>query len=512
MQVLLGLSILPTILIMLYIRKKEYHDKEPGGLLALLFILGAVPSVIAAMILEFLGEGIIKWIGIFPQGTFLYYFFDAFLVVALAEEGCKFLSMYIASWNNKNFDYKYDGIVYAVFTSLGFATIENIMYVFMSGGGGLKVALLRAVLSVPGHAEFGIFMGYFYGMAKMHFVKGNTKECNRYKILALLVPIGIHGFYDFCLFLENWLATALFVVFVITIDVLAIIRVNRSAKEDDYFFTQFILQANGRPMKVEKGYQLAYLGGQYTQVKNPNMGQSAMDGIAALNRSGYSVSGTVPQGSMADPMQQAYMQQQYMRQLSQNGYAVYTTNNYGGYRINGNGMPYGVGQQAYPQGGIYTGQRPTAGVNGQQYGSQSAYGRQAGYGQPQGQYGRAQTGYGQPQGQYGRPQAGYGQPQGQYGRAQAGYGQPQGQYGRAQAGYGQPQGQYGRAQAGYGQQGRPQGYGQPTGRAQMSDVIPRTMAMIAPTPPKFIYCPSCGGITPINSFSCRNCGKPLNAR
>ena len=501
MQVLLGLSILPTILIMLYIRKKEYHDKEPGGLLALLFILGAVPSVIAAMILEFLGEGIIKWIGIFPQGTFLYYFFDAFLVVALAEEGCKFLSMYIASWNNKNFDYKYDGIVYAVFTSLGFATIENIMYVFMSGGGGLKVALLRAVLSVPGHAEFGIFMGYFYGMAKMHFVKGNTKECNRYKILALLVPIGIHGFYDFCLFLENWLATALFVVFVITIDVLAIIRVNRSAKEDDYFFTQFILQANGRPMKVEKGYQLAYLGGQYTQVKNPNMGQSAMDGIAALNRSGYSVSGTVPQSSMADPMQQAYMQQQYMRQLSQNGYAVYQTNNYGGYRINGNGMPYGMPQQQYgrpaqPQYG-----RPAQPMQGQ-------YGRQAYPGQPQQQYGRPA----QPmQGQYGRPA----QPmQGQYGRPAQQYGQQpmQGQYGRPQAGYGQPQGQYGRPQAGYGQQGRPQGYGQPTGRAQMSDVIPRTMAMIAPTPPKFIYCPSCGGITPINSFSCRNCGKPLNAR
>ena len=542
MQILLGLSILPSILIIFYIRKKEYHDKEPMKLLLLLFGLGGIPCVIGAMVMEFLGEAILNLV-VHPGGTFvtlLYHILDAFLVVALAEEGCKFLAMYIATWHNKAFDYKYDAIIYAVFTSLGFATIENIMYVF-SGGGSLSTAIMRGILSVPGHAEFGIFMGYFYGLAKMYHVKGQYKLSTRYKLLSLLVPIGLHGFYDCCLFVENWFATIIFVMFVIALDIMAVIRVNRSAKEDEYLFTQFVMQKNGRPLKLQEGYQVAYLGGDYTQVKNPNMNLSSMEGISVLNQSGFSVSGNRPHPQnmgMGSQMHQAYMQQQYMQQLSQNGYAVYRTQNYGGYRIGGYpgqpaypqmaGRQPGYPQQGYPQQGYY-GNGNQAGYSQQGYGNAVNRNNQAGYagaGYGQQAYGNAavnrnvQQGYGNAavnrSNQQGYGQQGYGNPAGNQAGQQGAYrpnaqgaysSQNNAQQGYVNAAYGNMQGG-----AGYGQQNAARSRSG-TGRtfAQFAqDSIPRTMAAIAPAPPRFVYCPKCGGITPVSSFNCRNCGKPLN--
>ncbi len=87
----------------------------------------------------------------------------AFLVVAVVEEGTKFVFLKLRTWRDPNFNFRFDGIVYAVFVSLGFAAFENINYVL---GYGLTVALPRAVLAIPAHMGFAVFMGLFYGRGK----------------------------------------------------------------------------------------------------------------------------------------------------------------------------------------------------------------------------------------------------------------------------------------------------------------------------------------------------------
>ena len=90
----------------------------------------------------------------------------AFLVVAAVEEGSKFFFLYRRTWHDPNFNFRYDAIVYAVFVSLGFAAFENVKYVFNYG---LSVALPRAILAIPGHMGFAVFMGFF--TAEQNFVQ-----------------------------------------------------------------------------------------------------------------------------------------------------------------------------------------------------------------------------------------------------------------------------------------------------------------------------------------------------
>ena len=114
------------------------------------------------------------------------------------EEAFKYLALILLLWRNKNFNEKFDGIVYAVFISLGFAAVENIMYV---SRGGMEVAMIRAVTAVPAHALFGIRMGYFLGIARMY-----PELRKQYLFLAFFYPFLLHGFYDFILMAQvEWL-------------------------------------------------------------------------------------------------------------------------------------------------------------------------------------------------------------------------------------------------------------------------------------------------------------------
>jgi len=118
-------------------------------------------------------------------------FYTSFITAGFIEESFKFLGLYLLIWRNPNFNEKFDGIVYAVFVSLGFAAVENIMYV---SEGGNKVALVRALTAVPAHALFGIRMGYYFGVAHMY------KELRlSFLIKALFIPVLLHGIYDFML-------------------------------------------------------------------------------------------------------------------------------------------------------------------------------------------------------------------------------------------------------------------------------------------------------------------------
>ena len=206
MSTLALLAVLPAIVLLVVIYRADNIEKEPFSLMAKVFGLGAL-TTISAMILEEIGLFILSFFFYTPNA--LYTFFEMFCVVALAEEAGKYFVLKKATWKNKEFNFSFDGIVYSVCASLGFATLENILYVFQ---GGFSTAVMRAITAVPGHCIFGIFMGIYYGIAKGCELRGdeNGKKLNLKK--ALLVPIFLHGFYDFSCSLEY---DGMFLVFIL---------------------------------------------------------------------------------------------------------------------------------------------------------------------------------------------------------------------------------------------------------------------------------------------------------
>ena len=187
--ILLGISILPVILLMIYIYRQDKYEKEPIGMLLLAFA-GGVISIFMDLILVSIVNGI--W---YSDTVF----YSAFIEAGFPEEICKFAILFLFFWWNKNFNEYMDGIVYATFVSLGFACLENILYVF---GSGLSTGIMRAIISVPGHFLFGVLMGYFFALAK--FDKQNTLF---YLILSIVVPGVAHGLFDWLLMVTDTMST-----------------------------------------------------------------------------------------------------------------------------------------------------------------------------------------------------------------------------------------------------------------------------------------------------------------
>ena len=153
-------------------------------------------------------------------------------MIGLCEEGAKYLLLKKLTWRSPSFDCRYDGIVYAVFLSLGFALWENIAYVVQYG---LATALLRAVTAIPGHASFGVFMGAWYSQAKYMEYVGNEPKSSFYRKLALLVPLVLHGIYDFIALRQSDGDTVtLFLGFIVIMFAAAFITLKRMAKHDRY--------------------------------------------------------------------------------------------------------------------------------------------------------------------------------------------------------------------------------------------------------------------------------------
>lgn len=194
-------SLAPVFIILLYIYLRDKYDREPVWLLAQLVFAGALAVIPIALVEKLL----VGWAP--PLGKVGGAFYHAFVVAGFTEEGFKFLVLYLLVWNHSRFNEKFDGIVYAVFVSLGFAAVENIMYVVQSG---YQTALVRALTAVPAHALFGVTMGYYLGIARMY---DEIRGVNLRR--AILIPILLHGIYDFILMVEiDWLLL-LFVPYVI---------------------------------------------------------------------------------------------------------------------------------------------------------------------------------------------------------------------------------------------------------------------------------------------------------
>lgn len=193
---LLLLSILPGILICLFIYLRDHKkNREPLGLLLLCFFMGVAIAVPCIFLETWLSIIVATYLRAFEVSPIVHIIVQSFAVIALCEEGLKFYVLKKVAFSMKQFDEPMDGIVYSVFVSMGFATIENVGYVYMHGA---TTAIMRMFLSVPAHAAFAVLMGYYAGMAKFNLI-------NRRKLLlkGLLIAILFHGFYDTCLFLAE---------------------------------------------------------------------------------------------------------------------------------------------------------------------------------------------------------------------------------------------------------------------------------------------------------------------
>lgn len=188
----IALALAPGIAICLYIFYKDIYNREPRLNLIVSFFLGCL-AIIPAIIVEQafpVSSHTLTGVAIF-----------AYAVVALSEEGSKFLGLRLYSYTKRSFDEPLDGIVYSVMVSMGFASLENIFYVlqFAQQGQGIEVGLKRMFLSVPAHASFAVVMGYFVGKAK--FSPGRRFV---YMLTGVLIAVFFHGTYDFFLFIPQY--------------------------------------------------------------------------------------------------------------------------------------------------------------------------------------------------------------------------------------------------------------------------------------------------------------------
>ena len=219
-------AVLPAIFLMRYVYRQDQIEPEPVGLLASLVWKGVL-AALAAIVLESLGQMVLD--GQVSQDNPNYVYYLAFLVVAAVEEGTKLFFLYRRTWKEPDFNYRFDAIVYAVFVSLGFAAFENVKYVFSYG---LSVALPRAILAVPGHMGFAVFMGIFYGRAKRCADWGNRFGCKANLVLSYLLPVALHGVYDSCCMTGTGRSTAVFVIFVLVMYLLVFRMIRHESRTD----------------------------------------------------------------------------------------------------------------------------------------------------------------------------------------------------------------------------------------------------------------------------------------
>ena len=267
-EILIWAAIIPSIILIILVLKQDKIESEPIGLLIKLFFFGALTTLPAGL-LETWGEmGIMAITRDKDMQTLLMFL----ICVPLVEEGLKYIAL-ATTWKHEAFNFTFDGIVYAVIVSLGFATLENILYVmnYMS----LQVALVRGILSVPLHCTCGVFMGYFYGMARNHHAHGEHSRSVLERLLALIVPLFIHGLYDFALSVDSNAISLAGLGFTVIIFILSFMQVRWSSKQDAYIIgTDVPIQQPVQQVPVNPQYPQQYAQQQYQQpVQQPQYQQ-----------------------------------------------------------------------------------------------------------------------------------------------------------------------------------------------------------------------------------------------
>lgn len=185
-------ALAPAAVLVYYIYRKDKYQKEPPKEILKAFGLGILSVFVSLLISTPLGI-----LGLFPDDTitFLDGVATAFWGAAIPEEIAKFLMFWLLVRKSKDFDEKMDGIVYASSVALGFAALENIMYLVTNLDDWVSVGITRALFSVPGHFFFGVLMGYYYSLVRFY-----PSAPKYYKLLVLAAPVLAHGLFNSILF------------------------------------------------------------------------------------------------------------------------------------------------------------------------------------------------------------------------------------------------------------------------------------------------------------------------
>ncbi len=190
MVISLLFAIVPAVVIVIYFYRKDRARPEPKGIIVRIFFL-ALLSTIPAIFVEL---GIDHLAGHLNPYRVLYPVFKAFITAALVEESIKLFIVRKYAFGKKCFDEVMDGIVYTVVAGMGFACMENVLYVL---GNGMTVAVLRAFTSIPMHASVSVIMGYYIGLAKF---SATGTERRKLILKGFLLAVFLHALYDLTIF------------------------------------------------------------------------------------------------------------------------------------------------------------------------------------------------------------------------------------------------------------------------------------------------------------------------
>ena len=209
---LLSAAIAPGLSLMSFFYLKDRFDQEPISMIVRTFILGAL-LVFPIMFIQYAFE---------TEGVAQTALSQSFLLSGALEEFFKWFIFLYAVYKHTSFDGHYDGILYGVSISLGFATVENFLYLIANG---IEVAVGRAFFPVSSHALFGVLMGYYIGKAK---TTGDSSKKSKLLSVSLFIPIVLHGFYD--LILEMWSTYWIYILtpFMILLWMLALRKVKKA--------------------------------------------------------------------------------------------------------------------------------------------------------------------------------------------------------------------------------------------------------------------------------------------
>lgn len=191
---ILAIALAPVVVIFSMVFMLDRYEREPLKYLIFSFVFGVVIAFPVVLVELYLQKLISPDLIVNPV---LFTALSAGFVVALPEELFKFIILRLYCYPKEAFNEPYDGIMYAVAVSMGFAAIENVLYTFEYG---LGTGFLRMFTAVPAHAAFAHFMGYFVGSAK--FKPGRIKRTGL-MILGLAMAVLTHGLYDFFLMYDN---------------------------------------------------------------------------------------------------------------------------------------------------------------------------------------------------------------------------------------------------------------------------------------------------------------------
>ena len=364
-RILIIIAVLPALVLLGFIYMRDRKEKPPVKLMVLLLALGA-GTIIPAAIAEFIGQLIVAQTDTDHQTMQLVL---CFLVIGIVEELGKYLVTVCTTWKSREFQHSYDGVIYMVCASLGFAILENILYV---ASGGIGTGILRAFTAIPLHCTVGVIMGALYAKGREAAYAGDRAGMIGFMAWAYIVPVFIHGLYDYLVMAasygyisEAWVFLILGVMYVLSIFLIFYCsahdrRIDGRPETADYGMYRMDFRRPGRGYYYpdQPDYRAGYPGypggdaygqaggymqntnynpynGGYTQGMNANAGQSAYG-----TNSGYEVKDDYNRGS-AYPTNMEYMQNTGYN--PQNGYIVNRA-----YMQNGGYM----GNVTYPQTGV----------------------------------------------------------------------------------------------------------------------------------------------------------------